>query len=91
LLEGGKGNDVLKGYQGNDTLVGGSGNDTLEGGKGADSLQGDKGADTFKCDIEDQIIDFNVEEGDTLSGGCANKEISTKIATNSSGIKNEAP
>ena len=90
LLEGGKGNDVLKGYQGNDTLIGGSGNDTLEGGKGADSLQGDKGADNFVCDIDDQIIDFNAEEGDTLSDGCTNKEISTKTTTNSSGVKNES-
>ena len=91
LLEGGKGNDDLKGYQGTDTLVGGSGNDRLEGGKGADSLQGDKGADTFVCDIEDQIIDFNAEEGDTLSEGCKNKEISPKTPTASSGISNEVP
>jgi Ca2+-binding RTX toxin-like protein len=87
LLEGGKDNDVLKGYQGNDTLVGGSGNDTLEGGKGADILQGDKGGDTFVCDNEDQLIDFNIEEGDTLSEGCTNKAISAKNATASSGIK----
>ena len=71
--------------------MGGSGNDTLEGGKGADILQGDKGADTFVCDAEDQIMDFNTEEGDMLSEGCKIKEISAKAPIASSGMKNEAP
>ena len=51
-------------------INGGVGNDKLEGGEGIDEIQGGEGADNFICDIFDKIIDFDSQEGDTLSGDC---------------------
>ena len=51
-------------------IQGGAGNDKLEGGEGIDEIEGGEGADSFICDIFDEIIDFNSQEGDTMSGQC---------------------
>jgi len=82
LLSGGQGSDALRGGGGDDNLNGGSGHDVLkgsggddflDGGKGVDVLVGGKGADTFVFDAlsvnsgRDQIRDFNVLEGDSIS------------------------
>jgi Ca2+-binding RTX toxin-like protein len=68
-LSGGIGNDSLFGGNGNDKLNGGAGNDWLTGGKGDDSFTGGTGADYFlfvNRDGEDNILDFNISEGDVI-------------------------
>ena len=81
-ITGAGGNDTLSGLGGSDTILGGAGSDTIDGGLnddqitgglGADILTGGSGADSFiweAIDIlsgaTDQIIDFNVAEGDVL-------------------------
>jgi Ca2+-binding RTX toxin-like protein len=69
-LYGDEDNDNLKGYVGKDTLIGGEGNDKLEGGKDADMLEGGEGADSFICDSDDVIVDFNHQQGDSITGSC---------------------
>jgi Ca2+-binding RTX toxin-like protein len=59
----------LFGGIGNDKLNGGAGNDWLTGGKGDDSFTGGTGADYFlfvNRDGEDNILDFNISEGDVI-------------------------
>ncbi|MDX5356612.1 MAG: CAP domain-containing protein [Rhodobacterales bacterium] len=68
-LNGQGGNDMLLGGGGNDRLSGGAGMDRLNGGTGNDRLSGGAGADTFifaKGGKVDQVVDFNVTEGDRL-------------------------
>jgi len=84
-LDGDEGNDYLKGYQGNDVLSGGEGNDTLDGGSGADELEGGPGADLFICDSEDILVDFNLQENDTLSESCKSARLSSINNTSISG------
>ena len=69
-IEGGEGNDSLKGGKENDEIEGDKGNDKLEGGEGIDEMKGGEGADSFICDSLDKVIDFNSQEGDTISGQC---------------------
>jgi RTX calcium-binding nonapeptide repeat (4 copies) len=65
------GDDQLSGGLGNDGLHGGSGNDKLTGGPGDDILFGSPGEDSFYCGLgNDQIIHFNLSEGDTKSNDC---------------------
>jgi Ca2+-binding RTX toxin-like protein len=75
-LYGEAGNDQIFGDAGLDRLVGGDGNDRLDGGYdgAADQLWGQLGADTFVQHrrivfpwiAEDQIMDFNAAQGDTV-------------------------
>jgi Ca2+-binding RTX toxin-like protein len=75
-LYGEAGNDLLFGDAGLDRLIGGEGNDRLDGGYdgAADQLWGQLGADTFVQHrrillpwiAEDQIMDFNAAQGDTV-------------------------
>ena len=59
MLQGGKGDDLLKGSHGNDYLDGSQGADSLVGGKGADVFQISKGIDI--------IEDFNINQGDRIA------------------------
>ena len=69
-LDGGDGNDSVKGGKENDQINGGEGNDKLEGGEGIDEMEGGKGSDNFICDMFDKILDFDSQEGDSISGEC---------------------
>lgn len=79
-IEGGLGADQLFGEDGNDDLFGGFDDDLLVGGDGDDHLFGEfgndilwggKGADFFNCgEGIDKIMDFNLEEGDVMTGDC---------------------
>jgi Ca2+-binding RTX toxin-like protein len=63
------GNDHLWAADGNDNIYGGDGNDSINGGAGNDVLSGDAGADKFQFTATsgaDQIVDFQVSEGDEL-------------------------
>ena len=42
----------------------------MDGGKGVDTLTGGIGADVFICDEFDEIIDFNLTQGDEKIGLC---------------------
>ena len=71
LLVGSEENDLLVGDIGNDVLRGGNGNDILLGGPGGDQLYGGAGADQFvfildEINSDDEIFDFNPEEGDSI-------------------------
>ncbi len=70
VLRGGDGDDELLGGDGDDELRGGSGDDVLYGGIGKDRLYGGLGADRFVIEIDsnetDEIMDFNVDENDTV-------------------------
>jgi hypothetical protein len=70
IVLGTKGDDKLIGGERSDELYGDKGNDTLIGGRDSDLLFGGAGADTFVADINDgvpdEVMDFNVEEGDTV-------------------------
>ncbi len=73
--------DVISGGQGNDTVFGGQGNDTISGDEGNDLLFGNEGADFFGFVPgfgNDQIVGFNVNEGDRLrmAGGIGSLSIS---------------
>ena len=69
-LEGNQDNDQMEGGEGNDSLKGGKGDDEIQGGIGNDKLEGGEGADSFICDNLDKVIDFDSQEGDTISGQC---------------------
>jgi Ca2+-binding RTX toxin-like protein len=63
------GNDHLWAADGNDNIYGGDGNDSINGGAGNDVLSGGVGADKFQFTATsgaDQIVDFQVSEGDEL-------------------------
>jgi Ca2+-binding RTX toxin-like protein len=63
------GNDHLWAADGNDNIYGGDGNDSISGGAGNDVLSGGAGADKFQFTATsgaDQIVDFQVSEGDEL-------------------------
>lgn len=63
-FKGNGGDDMIHGYGGNDRLYGGSGNDTLYGGTGSDTFVF-MASDTANSAIDD-IMDFNIAEGDKL-------------------------
>jgi peptidyl-prolyl cis-trans isomerase B (cyclophilin B) len=76
-VSGGAGNDWIRGGKGNDNLMGEDGNDVLIGDLGTDQLTGGNGADTFLLRVDesvgvqdvtlaDQILDFNLTEGDRI-------------------------
>jgi peptidyl-prolyl cis-trans isomerase B (cyclophilin B) len=76
-VSGGAGNDWIRGGQGNDILMGMDGNDILIGDLGTDQLTGGVGTDTFLLRVDesagvqdqtlaDQILDFNLAEGDRI-------------------------
>jgi Ca2+-binding RTX toxin-like protein len=69
-LEGNDGNDYLFGSTSQQD--GGKGDDILEGRGFGTDYKGGPGADTFKCspDIGDEVLDYNPEEGDTVSDDC---------------------
>lgn len=68
------GDDKLVGGAGNDGLHGGRGDDELTGGPGDDLLFGSPGRDSFDCGLgNDQIIHFNLSEGDTKSNDCESR------------------
>jgi Ca2+-binding RTX toxin-like protein len=69
-IEGNQGNDQLEGGEGNDSLKGGKENDEIQGDIGNDKLEGGEGSDSFSCDSFDKLIDFDSQEGDTVSGQC---------------------
>ena len=69
-IEGGEGDDSLKGGKENDEIQGDIGNDKLDGGEGADEMEGGEGTDSFICDNFDNVMDFDSQEGDTISGQC---------------------
>ena len=60
----------MKGGKENDEIQGDIGNDKLDGGEGADEMEGGEGADSFICDNFDNVMDFDSQEGDTISGQC---------------------
>ena len=53
-------------------LEGSKGDDILEAARGQNTYIGGPGADTFKCspDTGDEVLDYNPEEGDTVSDDC---------------------
>ena len=59
MLQGDKGNDILKGSKGKDYLNGSKGIDILIGGKGADVFQISKGVDL--------VEDFSIKHGDRIA------------------------
>ncbi|MGL5080226.1 MAG: peptidylprolyl isomerase [Microcoleaceae cyanobacterium] len=74
---GGANDDFLRGGQDNDNLNGNAGNDFLIGDRGIDTLTGEAGADIFLLRVDesqgvrdtsaaDQIVDFNLGEGDRI-------------------------
>lgn len=74
---GGANDDFLRGGQDNDNLNGNAGNDFLIGDRGTDTLTGEAGADIFLLRVDesqgvrdtsaaDQIVDFNLGEGDRI-------------------------
>ena len=68
IVKGKIGNDALFGSKGRDQLYGSKGDDYLSGGSGDDILEGGKGADIFQLSSGgDQIIDFNIEDGDKIA------------------------
>ncbi|WGH79800.1 calcium-binding protein [Jannaschia ovalis] len=67
LLGGGNGADLLSGGEGADRLGGGAGDDRLFGGLGADELAGGLGDDLLDGTVMEN--GFDVDTGDTLSGG----------------------
>lgn len=61
------GDDVLRGGRGRDSVDGGAGADWISGGRDDDILRGGKGADVFSSFEDagtDQVLDFDVSEGD---------------------------
>ena len=64
------GNDVISGGAGDDLIFGQEGNDVISGGEGNDVIFGGSGADVFLFeaidDGVDDIMDFDVSEGDLL-------------------------
>ncbi len=72
-LLGGEGDDRLEGGAGADNLFGDAGDDQLDGGPGPDRQQGGAGADSFAlADLDgtvDEILDFDLAEGDRLDVG----------------------
>jgi len=67
-------NDIIRGYNGNDNIRGLKGNDQLIGNNGNDTLNGGTGSDKFDCGQGiDNVIDFNLSEGDTRLNNCEAK------------------
>jgi hypothetical protein len=81
LIEGGKGDDKLLGGKGDDGILGSEGNDVLNGGGGVDIMAGGLGNDTFICDLFDNILDFNLTEGDKIVGECSSLDQTQEIET----------
>jgi Ca2+-binding RTX toxin-like protein len=72
-LYGGNEDDMLDGLFGNDYILGGNGKDELYGNQGNDVLKGGLGPDFFDCgDDIDIVLDYNVNEGDSISKNCEN-------------------
>ena len=91
LLDGGPGNDVLAGGAGNDLLVGGSGNDQLLNGLGSTVMEGGTGSNSFDCGIlagKSIVLDYNPDNGDTISGQC---KIVNNIGTDIPNVKITPP
>jgi Ca2+-binding RTX toxin-like protein len=84
MLLGGAGNDLLDGGEGDDILDGGPGSDLLFGGPGNDTLTGGEGADRFFLlslpDRGDEILDFNVAEGDVLDLSSLFSDVNVEVA-----------
>jgi Ca2+-binding RTX toxin-like protein len=73
LLDGGPGDDVILGGPGNDLLIGGSGGDVITAGAGASIMYGGPNADKFDCGTVGSsaiVMDYNPNEGDTITGKC---------------------
>ena len=74
------GDDFINGKSGRDGVYGGEGDDTLCGGKGKDTVFGGSGADKFLVSRgRDLVRDFNVTEGDVISGFTSDAEIEHKF------------
>jgi Ca2+-binding RTX toxin-like protein len=73
LLDGGPGDDIILGGPGNDLLIGGPGNDVISAGAGASIMYGGPNADKFDCGTIARsavVMDYNPNEGDTITGKC---------------------
>ena len=69
-LYGEGGDDIIWSSHGNDSISGGAGSDILFGGLGTDTLHGGSGADEFQFTLSDSgdvILDFDIDDGDTIS------------------------
>lgn len=79
VITGSSLDDQIFSGKGNDQVRGGAGDDIIDGGKGNDRLWGGSGSDRFiKSKGKDIITDFNISEGDTLSGFYGNYVIKDK-------------
>lgn len=90
-LDGGEGNDFVKGGKDNDEIKGSAGNDKLDGGEGIDEIQGGEGADSFICDMYDNILDFDSQDGDTLSSGDCKFDDKSAVNKNVDSTSNNVP
>ena len=73
LVDGGPGNDVVIGGAGNNLLLGGNDNDQLISGVGTTIMDGGTGTNSFDCGIapgKGIVLDYNPDNGDTISGQC---------------------
>ncbi|GAA1312550.1 calcium-binding protein [Planotetraspora silvatica] len=68
IVDGGKGNDVVRGGTGRQVLSGGDGNDRIYGGTGSDVLYGGKGNDVLYGNSGDDELHGN-SGNDKLYGG----------------------
>jgi len=87
----GDGNDVLAGGVGNDLLVGGSGNDQFLAGLGSTIMEGGTGSNSFDCGVapgKSIVLDYNPDNGDTISGQC---KIVNNIGTDIPNVKITPP
>jgi Ca2+-binding RTX toxin-like protein len=70
LVDGGFGNDILFGGLGNNLLVGGDGTDQLIAGNGTAIMNGGPGTDYFDCGPNSVVLDYNPDDGDTITEKC---------------------
>ncbi|MDG1458294.1 MAG: VCBS domain-containing protein [Pseudoprimorskyibacter sp.] len=63
-IDGHKGHDYIHGGQGDDHILGGKGDDTLKGHLGDDFIDGEQHDDLFLHDLDHEVNDSDVYEGD---------------------------